>query len=391
MSFQGLGIAPKILEILSRLNFTIPTPIQQQSIPPGLDGKDIIGIAQTGTGKTLAFGIPMIQTLLSNPGDGLIIVPTRELAVQVNESIHQLAHLVNMRSAVLIGGENFNKQLKQLRSGPRILIATPGRLIDHLKRRTIILNFIKVLVLDEADRMLDMGFAPQIKIILQQVPPKRQTMLFSATMPAAIINLATRYMKLPVRVEVAPTGSIAKGVSQEIFFVEKSDKINLLKKLLGEYKGSTLIFTRTKFEAKKITRVIREAGHKVAEIHSNRSLHQRLDALNGFKHGLYRVLVATDIAARGIDVSGIELVLNFDLPAIADDYVHRIGRTARAGLTGHAISFAMPHQRADIKRIERFIGMNLRVSPVHIDKTATHARPPTAYPQRTRRRFYSHR
>lgn len=360
--FQGLGIAPKLLEILQNNQFSIPTPIQQRSIPVAIEGKDIIGIAQTGTGKTLAFGIPMLQNISRMKCRGLVVVPTRELAIQVDESLQKIGRPLGLKTAVLIGGEDIRFQLKQLRSNPHILVATPGRLIDHLDQKTVNLNEVKILVLDEADRMLDMGFAPQIKRILQVVPRVRQTMLFSATMPSGIISLATSYMQLPIRVEVAPAGSLAKGVSQELFFVEKQDKLGLLEKLLSEYHGSTLVFTRTKFEAKKVARIVRNAGVSSAELHSNRSLMQRRDALQGFKIGKYRILVATDIAARGIDVTGIELVINFDLPANAEDYVHRIGRTARAGLQGHAISFAMPHQRSDVRAIERVIGITLPVS-----------------------------
>jgi ATP-dependent RNA helicase RhlE len=363
-NFHGLGIAPKFLEILEKNNFKTPTPIQQQSIPIAIEGKDVIGIAQTGTGKTLAFGIPMLQRLAQHKGRGLVVVPTRELAIQVNESLKKIGHALGLKTAVLIGGEAISRQLRQLQDNPHVVVATPGRLIDHLEQKSVRLDSVRILVLDEADRMLDMGFAPQIKKILQHVPEVRQTMLFSATMPAEIVTIATRHMKLPVRVEVAPAGSTAKDVSHELFFVEKSNKASMLKKLLSEYRGSVLVFTRTKYEAKKIAFAVRNMGHSSAELHSNRSLGQRRDALQGFKIGKYRVLVATDIAARGIDVSGIELVINYDLPANAEDYVHRIGRTGRAGLTGHAISFAMPNQKNDVKSIERVIRMALPISPL---------------------------
>ena len=364
-TFDGLGIAPKLLEILDLLKFKVPTPIQFQSIPTALQGKDIMGIAQTGTGKTLAFGIPMIQTLAQKKGaKGLIILPTRELAVQVEESLHQIGRIIGLKTAVLIGGESIMKQHRQLRNNPHIIIATPGRLIDHLEQKTVKLDNVAILVLDEADRMLDMGFAPQIKKILITVPHKRQTMLFSATMPQEIVQIANSYMQLPVRVEVAPAGTTVQLVTQELFFVHKENKMALLENLLKEYKGSVLIFSRTKFGAKKIAANIRRMGHTSAEIHSNRSLNQRLEALNGFKLGKYRVLVATDIAARGIDVTGIEVVINYDLPEQAEDYVHRIGRTGRALHNGHAISFATPDQRFDVRSIERLIKKQLPVSPL---------------------------
>jgi len=243
-----------------------------------------------------------------------------------------------------------------------VVIATPGRLIDHLQQKTIGLSAVKILVLDEADRMLDMGFAPQIETILRTVPKDRQTMLFSATMPSNIMRLASSYMKLPIRVEIAPAGTTAEKVSQELFVVKKEDKMRLLKKMLEEYRGTILLFTRTKIGASKISRAIRDMGHSAAEIHSNRSLSQRRDAIEGFKSGKYRILVATDIAARGIDVRGIELVLNYDLPEDADNYVHRIGRTARAGQEGKAISFATPDQGRDVRDIERLIKKVLPIS-----------------------------
>jgi ATP-dependent RNA helicase RhlE len=360
--FHGLGIAPKFLEILAKNNFTQPTPIQNQSIPVAIQGKDIIGIAQTGTGKTLAFGIPMLQNMVKNKGKGLVLLPTRELALQVEESIMKIGRSLGLRTVVLIGGEDIKRQIRKLRQDPHVYIATPGRLNDHLTQKTAKLDAVKVLVLDEADRMLDMGFAPQIKKIVDKIPADRQTMLFSATMPQEIVALAKSYMKLPVRVEVAPAGTTSKDVAQELIFVDKHDKPHILSGLLDKHKGSVLVFTRTKYEAKKVAKLVRDFKHTAAEIHSNRSLAQRREALSGFKLGKYRVLVATDIAARGIDVTGIELVVNYDLPANGEDYVHRIGRTGRAGSNGRAISLAMPHQRADVRSIERVIKMALPIS-----------------------------
>jgi len=361
-TFNGLGIAPAILEILTKRGFTVPTPIQHQSLPVALEGKDIVGIAQTGTGKTLAFGIPMIQKLISSNFNGLVILPTRELAIQVNESLEKIGRPLGLETAILIGGDNMNRQIKQISRNPHIIVATPGRLADHIQRKTISLENVSILVLDEADRMLDMGFEPQIRKILQNVPKERQTMLFSATMPPKIMQIAKSYMQLPIRVEVAPSGSVTANVTHELFFCKHESKMALLKTVLDKHVGSTLIFSRTKHGAKRIAARLRKMGYTASEIHSDRSLSQRLSALSGFKTGKFRVLVATDIAARGIDVSNIELVVNYDLPDSPEDYVHRIGRTGRASRFGHAISFATPNQKFDVKMIERLIKKPLPVS-----------------------------
>ena len=361
--FAGLGIAPKLLEILAWLKFTTPTPIQYKAIPVAVEGKDVIGIAQTGTGKTLAFGVPLIQRLMqTSESMGLIILPTRELALQVNEMLLKVGRTLGIRTAVLIGGASMGYQIQALRRNPHIIIGTPGRIIDHLNQKTLTFHRVKILILDEADRMFDMGFAPQITKILQSVPKERQTMLFSATMPDNIMRIATSHMKLPVRVEIARSGTTVEKVEHELFVVRKDQKNPLLAKLLSSYKGSVLLFSRTKYGAKRICRDIRNMGHSAAEIHSNRSLAQRREALEGFKIGRYRVLVATDIASRGIDVKGIELVLNYDLPESPEDYVHRIGRTARAGMAGRAISFVMPEQRHKVRDIERLTRIVLPVS-----------------------------
>ncbi|MBM3261296.1 DEAD/DEAH box helicase [Candidatus Kaiserbacteria bacterium] len=361
-TFQGLGIAPEILAIIDKLRLTSPTPIQHQAIPAGVEGRDVVGIAQTGTGKTLAFGIPVVQRLAVTRGKALILLPTRELALQVYESLGNFARPLGLRGAVLIGGASMNIQVNDLRRSPNIIIATPGRLIDHLQQGTIRLDGIEVLVLDEADRMLDMGFWPQIKQIIAAVPTERQTFAFSATLSREIMDLATKHMKTPVSIEVSPPGTTAERVSQEFFIVPKQDKVRLLESVLSKNVGSTIVFTRTKHGASRIMRQIKAMGHTAAEIHSNRSLSQRRLALEGFKKGSYRVLVATDIAARGIDVKGIELVVNYDLPSTSEDYVHRIGRTARAGAEGHAISFAEPSQRREIRDIERLIRMSIPLS-----------------------------
>lgn len=361
-TFHGLGIAPLLLEALDRLRLTSPTPIQQQAIPVAVQGKDIVGIAQTGTGKTLAYGVPMIQRLIQDKGNALVIVPTRELALQVEETLQKIGRTIGLRIAVLIGGTPYGPQRRDLYKNPRVIIATPGRLIDHLEQKTFRLNDSRIVVLDEADRMLDMGFAPQIQKVIAALPKERQTMLFSATMPPKIFKMATLYMKLPVRIEIAPSGTTAERVTQEIFIVAKSVKNRLLDKILSDYTGTTLVFMKTKHGTKKLARDVRAMGHTVAELHGNRSLLQRRDALGGFKSGKYRVLIATDIASRGIDVVGIDLVVNYDLPMSSEDYVHRIGRTARAGAGGHAISFVTPEQNYDLRNIERLIRRNLPIS-----------------------------
>lgn len=386
-NFYGLGIAPKIIEILDKIKFKVPTPIQFKAIPISIEGKDIIGVAQTGTGKTLAFGIPMLQRLAQNPGRGLILVPTRELALQVEEELNKFAPSLNIKTAVLIGGASMHNQIQALRRQPRIIIATPGRLLDHLSQVTIRLDDVRILVLDEADRMLDMGFAPQIEKILRHVPKERQTLLFSATIPDKIVKIATQHMKLPVSVEIAPSGTAAKKVTQELFIIKKEEKSQLLLKLLEQYRGTVLIFCRTKRGAARITKGLRSLGYGAAEIHSDRSLAQRREALEGFKKGKYRILVATDIAARGIDVKGIELVINYDLPDDAENYIHRIGRTGRAGHEGRAISLATPDQRGDVRNIENLMQKNLPVVNHPSFARATFHAPITRTFRPKRRRF----
>jgi ATP-dependent RNA helicase RhlE len=360
--FYGLGIASKILDILERIKFKEPTPIQRKAIPLAIEGKDVIGIAQTGTGKTHAYAVPMIQRLVQKKGLGLVLAPTRELAVQIDEAVQGIAHPFGMRTACLIGGASMGNQIQALRKSPRVITATPGRLIDHLNRRTASVHDVNVLVLDEADRMLDMGFAPQIAEILRHLPRDRQTMLFSASIPREIMDIAARYMKLPVRVEVALSGTAAENITQELFIVKKDNKMHLLKVLLAQYRGSVLLFVRTKHNATRIKSAIKVLGHSVAEIHSNRTLNQRREALEGFKSGKYKVLVATDIAARGLDVTGIELVINYEIPDDAQNYIHRIGRTGRAGRRGHAISFATPDQGSDVREVEKIARMSLPIS-----------------------------
>jgi len=373
--FNGLGIAPEFLKILERIQFSVPTPIQHQAIPVAIEGKDLMGIAQTGTGKTLAFGLPMLQRLYKSGGLGLVVVPTRELAIQVEEMLQLIGRSLGLMTAVLIGGEPIYRQKGMLRRRPNVIVATPGRLLDHVEQGTVRLDKVKILVLDEADRMFDLGFAPQIAKIFALVPKERQTMLFSATMPSEIVKVARTHMELPVRVEVAPSGTSAEQVEQEIFLVRKEKKLELLQKLLQQYAGTVLVFSRTKHGARRICHDIQRLGHNAAEIHSERSLGQRREAMSGFKSGKYRILVATDIAARGIDVTGIELVINFDLPNNSEDYVHRIGRTGRAGKDGKAVSFAMPDQKNDVAAIERLIRKEIPVIS-HSGESFLNIRPP---------------
>ena len=360
--FHDLGIEEKILKRLTKKGFNIPTPIQRQVIPGALKKKDIIGIAQTGTGKTLAFGIPMIQCIIQDKGQGLVLVPTRELALQIEEAIKQISTPLGLRCAVVIGGASQYVQVNALRRNPHIVVATPGRLVDLMNQRAYTLNRVNIIVLDEADRMLDIGFLPQIKRVLESIPKEHQMMLFSATMPKSISTLASAFMKIPIRIEIAPQGTLSETVEQEVFIVAKSDKMRLLDSILQQYRGNkTLIFSRTKYGAKRIARDIRNMSHTATEIHSNRSQAQRKTALDGFINGKFRVLVATDIASRGIDVKDISLVINFDFPNNSEDYVHRIGRTGRVGRYGKAISFVTSSEKSNIRSIERLIRKSLPI------------------------------
>ncbi|PIU40599.1 MAG: DEAD/DEAH box helicase, partial [Candidatus Omnitrophica bacterium CG07_land_8_20_14_0_80_50_8] len=317
---------------------------------------------QTGTGKTLGFGIPMIQRLTQKPGRALVLVPTRELALQVDGTLRKLGNPFDIRSVIVIGGMDMEMQVKLFKKETiRVIIATPGRFLDHMEQKTTDPSDIKMVVLDEADRMLDMGFAPQIKRLAQFLPKDRQTLLFSATMPEAILKIAALYMQNPTHLAVAPSGAAPEKIVQELFIVKQESKLKLLAKILEQYGGSILIFTRTKAATWKLTRSLGQMGHQVNELHSDRTQGQRRHALNGFKTGLYRILVATDIAARGIDVKEIELVINYDLPDETENYIHRIGRTGRAGQKGRAITFATPREGPDVRAIEQLMKMSLQV------------------------------
>lgn len=359
-SFADLGLSPKLLERLAARGLVTPSPIQRAAIPSALEGNDILGIAQTGTGKTLAFSLPMLQRLARGGGQGLVIVPTRELAIQVEETLLNIGRGAGLTTVTLIGGASQAMQVKKLRQTPHVLVATPGRLIDLMQQRLVDLRNIKIAVLDEADRMFDIGFAPAIMQILKALPSQRQTMLFSATMPAAIVKMVGQYLKAPVRVEVAPAGTTAKSIAHHQLSAAGGQKMNTLGNVLKAEKGTIIVFTRTKHGAKKIAAAVRQLGHSAVELHANRSLAQRKAAMVGFKSGQYRVLVATDIAARGIDVNGISLVVNYDLPTTVEDYVHRTGRTGRAGKTGRALSFVAPEDRFTVRRIEEQLRVRLQ-------------------------------
>jgi len=343
-SFNELDVDPSIQKALSALGFSTPTPIQAQAIPIGLSGKDLIGCAQTGSGKTIAFLIPILNRLIKNPEEtALVLVPTRELASQVHAAYESLAQfLPHIKSAVLIGGASMSMQHRMLRRNPRIAVATPGRLLDHLDQGTIKLDFNKFLVLDEADRMLDMGFAPQLREILRYLPRERQTMLFSATVPANILKLSQDYLTNPVKVTVSQDPESAPKIEQQTREIQAENKDKVLLAELSTREGLVLVFARTQARTDRVARFLGKSGIDVASIHGGKRQRQREEALESFRQGRVRILVATDIAARGIDVSQVAHVINYDLPQAPEDYVHRIGRTGRAGKSGVALTLITP-------------------------------------------------
>jgi ATP-dependent RNA helicase RhlE len=365
-TFADLKLSEKSLHALERAGFEHPTPIQARAIPPALEGKDVIGTAATGTGKTAAFLLPIVERLAGRTGAGpraLVLAPTRELAEQIAEQLDRFGKARHVRGVVVIGGAGMVGQAAGLRSHD-VVVATPGRLVDHLQQGTANLAHVEILVLDEADRMLDMGFKPQLDRILVRVPKKRQTLLFSATMAGEVADFARAHLVDPVRVEVARSGTTAERAEQRVFLAGQGEKLPLLLTLLGDDELSTLVFTRTKRRADKVAKSLERAGHKVARIHADRSQGQRRSALEGFREGTYRVLVATDIAARGIDVAEIGHVVNFDLPHVPEDYVHRVGRTARMAASGRASSFAAPEEADLLRGIERLTRKSLPRSDV---------------------------
>jgi len=362
-SFTDLSLSPSMHAAIAAAGYTTPTPIQARAVPPILEGRDVIGCAQTGTGKTAAFAIPVIERLTaggtnSRPGSPRVLVlsPTRELAVQTAAAFGTLGGAQGIRAVTLIGGEPLGPQVTALAKRPDVLVATPGRLNDHLERRSVSLGGLRVVVLDEADRMLDMGFAPQVERILAVVPLDRQTLCFSATMPPDVERLVRRHLVQPLRIEVGVYARPVERVRQVLYTPRSEDKTRLLLDLLRAETGPTLVFTRTRHRAERLARAVAAAGHRSARLHADRSMAQRRDALEGFRAGRYRVLVATDLAARGLDVVGISHVVNFDLPQTPEDYVHRIGRTARAEASGLASSFAAPEDTDRLRAIERHLG-----------------------------------
>lgn len=358
-SFHTLGLSEPLLRDLTASGLLVPTPIQAQAIPPALEGRDVIGCAQTGTGKTAAFVVPMIERLSALPKghpQALILAPTRELALQIFDSIEKLGRSHNISATVIVGGSDMQAQIRGLRQRPDILVATPGRLLDHMWNGTVNMLPIKILVLDEADRMLDMGFAPQINQILDALPLERQTLLFSATLPTDVTRLVQASLKDAVRVMVTPHSTTAEGVTQAVHYTTFHEKTNLLVSLLGVERGTVLVFARTKSRVDRLGQTLEQAGQRVAVIHGDRTLPQRLRALDGFKRGRVRILVATDVAARGIDVANIAHVVNYDLPSSPEDYIHRIGRTARMKMTGRATSFVTAEDHDQLKAIETLLG-----------------------------------
>lgn len=359
MSFTSFNLDQKIAAGVKALGFHTPTPIQRQAIPPVLQGQDVMGLAQTGTGKTAAFVLPILERLLKGPRGrirALVIAPTRELAEQIHTSIGELGSRTRIRSITVYGGVGVNPQIQKLRAGVEIVVACPGRLLDHINQGTINLSLVEVLVLDEADRMFDMGFLPDIRKIIRHVPAKRQTLLFSATMPDDIRRLAHEVLRAPVTVQVNPSAP-ASTVAHALFPVEQHLKTGLLLELLRHTDTeSVLIFTRTKHRAKRVGQQLEKAGYRAASLQGNLSQNKRQAALDGFRDGSFQILVATDIAARGIDVSLISHVINYDIPDTADAYTHRIGRTGRAAKTGDAFTFVTREDEAMVRSIERVLG-----------------------------------
>src|ERR1700674_2370383 len=364
MNFSQLGLAPAQVRACESLGYTEPTPIQNQAIPVVLSGRDLIGCAETGTGKTAAFLLPIIQKISERARPGvrvLVLAPTRELALQIQQNYGELNNVKGNRSAIVIGGANIRTQIADLRRGVSVLIATPGRLLDLTERGAVNLSAVEVLVLDEADRMLDMGFLPAIRRVLALLPAKRQTLLFSATMSSSIEQLARSTMKDPKLIEVSPRGQAATMVEQSAYPVAQESKTALLLDLLEREKFErVLVFTRTRRGAERLSHILSARDHSVNRIHSDRTQPQREAALRGFRDGKTRVLVATDIAARGLDVDAVSHVINYDVPSAPEDYVHRIGRTGRAGNTGRAITIVTPVDELSMRAIEKLTGQSVK-------------------------------
>ncbi len=371
MTFNDLGLSEPILKALNKLGYQTPTPIQQQAIPIVLNGDDLLGCAQTGTGKTAAFAIPIIERLIANPVQNshikvLVVTPTRELAIQIDESFKDYSQFTKLRTQVIFGGVKQGKQTDALRKRPDILVATPGRLLDLMNQGFISLKDIQYAILDEADQMLDMGFIHDIKKIIAKLPPKRQSLFFSATMPQSIVELSGKILGNPKRITIKPQQATAEKLEQQLYFVSKGNKIKLLAQLINKNAApAVLVFSRTKHGANNIVKKLDKVGIKGAAIHGNKSQGARQNALEGFKEGNLQVLVATDIAARGIDIDKLSLVINYDLPNVPETYVHRIGRTGRASASGIAISFCEGSERPYLKDIEKLIKQKVPVVTGH--------------------------
>ena len=354
--FNGFGLQPTLLQTLVRMNFMTPTPIQVDAIPKAMAGKDILGSAQTGTGKTGAFGIPLISKLLANPqAAALIMTPTRELAAQVMGALQQMIPPNTIRSALLIGGEPMPKQFRQLQGNPRLIVGTPGRINDHLARNSLRLNNVRFVVLDETDRMLDMGFGIQIEKIIAQVPKERQTMMFSATLPPGIVKLSGKYLNNPERISVGSTTTAAPNIKQEQINVTDADKYQVLLAQLKDQSCTTIIFVKTKYGTEKLAEKLSRLNIKAQAIHGDLRQNRRDRVIQDYRDKRFQVLVATDLAARGLDVPHIELVINYDLPQCPEDYIHRIGRTARAGATGKAVNLLTTADGAKWRAIRRLM------------------------------------
>lgn len=370
MTFDKLGLRPALLARLAEQNLNTPTPIQTRAIPEALQGRDVLGLAQTGTGKTLAFGLPIADALLAQAAKcepkstrALILAPTRELAKQITDNLQMILKDAHLRVGLVVGGASINAQTQRLQRGAHILVATPGRLIDLLDRNAISLAKTEYLVLDEADQMLDLGFIHALRKIAKLLPAKRQTLLFSATMPKLMDEIAGSFLNDPVRIEVTPPGKTADKIDQSIYFVDPAAKPDKLIDLLDDHRDElALVFTRTKYGADKLAKKIDQAGFAVSAIHGNKSQGQRNRALTEFKEGKIRVLVATDVAARGIDIPDVRHVYNFEMPNVADNYVHRIGRTARAGKDGRAVSLCSAEEMGELRDIEKVIGQQIETA-----------------------------
>ncbi|HEX6088310.1 MAG TPA: DEAD/DEAH box helicase [Thermoanaerobaculia bacterium] len=379
MSFSALGLGPKLLQSISDAGYTQPTPIQSAAIPRVLEGRDLIGIAQTGTGKTAAFVLPLLERIMSKPQQrtprALIVAPTRELALQIDEQVRILGRHHRVRCATIFGGVGEQPQIDALRRGVDVVVATPGRLLDLMGSGHVSLRDVEIAILDEADRMLDMGFLPQIRRVVNALPKQRQTLLFSATLSSDIEKITGEFLRNPETVEIGRRSNPADSVAQFLYPVPKSRKVDLLIHLLRDQSlDSVLVFSRTKHGADKIVRKLKSANIAAAALHSNRSQSQRVAALNSFKSGHARVLVATDIASRGIDVEGISHVVNFDFPMHAEDYVHRIGRTGRADAVGDAISFVTPDDETYVRGLEKMTRRSVPRKRVEgFDYSETHA------------------